>query len=124
MHLEGPWLSTTGKSKSKKKFRSAEEARRARELEQSWNQLQQKYANPKVQVTQSKTNQNYNLAIPLSRIGKKIPSIDTGHTGAVSSKPSQVYTGDNVLGITIVHKSCLQPIFSKQEAIDASTMRR
>ena len=30
MHLEGPWLSTTGKRKGKRKFKSAEEARKAR----------------------------------------------------------------------------------------------
>jgi hypothetical protein len=36
MHLEGPWLSMSGKKRGKVKFRNAEEARRARELEQSW----------------------------------------------------------------------------------------
>ena len=39
MHLEGPWLSTTGKKKGKKKFASAEHARKARELEESWKDL-------------------------------------------------------------------------------------
>ena len=34
------------------------------------------------------------------------------------------YTGDQMIGISIIHKSCLQPIFSQQEAIDAATMRR
>ena len=33
MHLEGPWLSMGGKRKGKVKFRNAEEAKRARELE-------------------------------------------------------------------------------------------
>jgi N-acetylglucosamine-6-phosphate deacetylase len=40
MHLEGPWLSTTGKKKGKKKFASAEHARKARELEESWKEMQ------------------------------------------------------------------------------------
>jgi N-acetylglucosamine-6-phosphate deacetylase len=39
MHLEGPWLSTTGKRKGKKKFASAEHAKKARELEESWKEL-------------------------------------------------------------------------------------
>ena len=36
MHLEGPWLSMSGKKRGKVKFRNAEEARRARELDESW----------------------------------------------------------------------------------------
>ena len=39
MHLEGPWLSMSGKKRGKVKFRNADEARKARELEESWNQL-------------------------------------------------------------------------------------
>jgi hypothetical protein len=39
MHLVGPWLSTTGKKKGKKKFASAEHARKARELDESWKEL-------------------------------------------------------------------------------------
>ena len=44
MHLEGPWLSTTGKRKGKQKFASAEHARKARELDESWKELQKKWA--------------------------------------------------------------------------------
>jgi len=36
MHLEGPWLTTTGKRKGKKKFRNSEEARKAKELEENY----------------------------------------------------------------------------------------
>ena len=43
MHLEGPWLSTTGKRKGKKKFASAEHARTAREQEESWKELQKRW---------------------------------------------------------------------------------
>ena len=43
MHLEGPWLSTTGKKKGKQKFRNAEQARKARELDESWKELQKKW---------------------------------------------------------------------------------
>jgi hypothetical protein len=39
MHLEGPWLSMSGKKRGKVKFRNAEEARRARELDESWKEL-------------------------------------------------------------------------------------
>ena len=37
MHLEGPWLSTTGKVKSKRRrYASADAARKARELQAMW----------------------------------------------------------------------------------------
>lgn len=39
MHLVGPWLSTTGKRKSKRKFRTAAGAAQARELQESWQGL-------------------------------------------------------------------------------------
>ena len=45
-------------------------------------------------------------------------------TGPVSSKPSPVYTGENIIGIAVMHKSCLQPIFNKQAAEDVAKMRR
>ena len=43
MHLEGPWLSTTGKKRGKKKFASAEHARKAREQDESWKELQKRW---------------------------------------------------------------------------------
>ena len=45
-------------------------------------------------------------------------------TGPVSSKPSPTYTGSEMIGITVLHKSCLQPVFSKEAAEDAAKMRR
>lgn len=44
--------------------------------------------------------------------------------GGTSLKDSPRYTGDKMLGVTILHKSCLQPVFNSQEAIDAASMRR
>lgn len=44
--------------------------------------------------------------------------------GDCTLKETPKYTGDQMIGISIIHKSCLQPIFSQQEAIDAATMRR
>jgi N-acetylglucosamine-6-phosphate deacetylase len=42
MHLEGPWLSTTGKRRGKVKFRSAEQKRQAAQLEKDWQDLKAK----------------------------------------------------------------------------------
>ena len=44
--------------------------------------------------------------------------------GDCNLKEIPEYTGDQMIGISIIHKSCLQPIFSKQAAVDAASMRR
>ena len=44
--------------------------------------------------------------------------------GTTAPRPTRVYTGDRMLGITVIHKSCLQPVFSQEEAVAAATMRR
>ena len=44
--------------------------------------------------------------------------------GSTALKQIPKYTGTEMIGISIIHKSCLQPIFSKQAATDAANMRR
>lgn len=53
-----------------------------------------------------------------------IPSLNSGHTGAVASKPTQHYTGTKMIGIGTLHKSNAVPIFSDEEAQDIAKMRR
>jgi hypothetical protein len=43
MHLEGPWLSTTGKKKGKQKFASAEHKRKAEQADADWKELQKRW---------------------------------------------------------------------------------
>ena len=44
--------------------------------------------------------------------------------GSCALKEIPKYTGTEMLGISIIHKSCLQPVFNQQAAIDAASMRR
>ena len=128
MHLEGPWLSTAGKKKGKVKFRNADEARKARELDQSWKELQKKW-----EVTEAETKRNramkaetlsYTLTPPPGRqTSNHIPSRSTGE-GVAVLKAAPEYTGTEMIGISIIHKSCLQPVFNEQSAKDAANMRR
>ena len=128
MHLEGPWLSTAGKKKGKVKFRNADEARKARELDQSWKELQKKW-----EVTEAETKRNramkaetlsYTLTPPPGRqTSNHIPSRSTGE-GVAALKATPEYTGTEMIGISIIHKSCLQPVFNEQSAKDAANMRR
>jgi hypothetical protein len=128
MHLEGPWLSTTGKKRGKQKFASAEHARRARELDESWKALQKKW---EIDADEKKRRRalsapplagNYSLEIPNNRSTRHIPSRDTG--GNATLAPAKVYTGTKVKGIATMHKSNAVPVFSDEEAIDISKMRR
>jgi hypothetical protein len=41
-----------------------------------------------------------------------------------TAEPAPMYTGTKMIGITVLHKSCLQPVFSQEEAKDAARMRR
>ena len=129
MHLEGPWLSTTGKRKGKQKFASAEHARKARELDESWKELQKKWAveiedkKRKRAMTAAPLKGNYSLNIPEGRnTTSHLKSVDTG--GNALLKPSPIYTGTKVKGIATMHKSNAVPVFSDEEAQDISKMRR
>jgi hypothetical protein len=129
MHLEGPWLSTTGKKKGKQKFASAEHARKAREQAESWEALQKKWAidaddkKRKRAMSADTLSSSYSLKIPEGRnTTAHIKSVDTG--GNAVLKPSPVYTGTKVKGIATMHKSNAVPVFSDEQAVDISKMRR
>jgi hypothetical protein len=127
MHIEGPWLSTTGKRKGKKKFASAEAKRKAQELDASWEELKKKYSSSnlaKKATSSSSYGKLPSLAIPDGRnTTAHIPSRDTG-AGNATLKAPKVYTGTKVKGIATMHKSNAVPVFSDEEAVEISKMRR
>jgi hypothetical protein len=53
-----------------------------------------------------------------------IPSLSDSSHGVASRPEEKVYTGDKLLGIGVLHKSCLQPIFSEEQAVEIAHMRR
>jgi hypothetical protein len=53
----------------------------------------------------------------------RIPSRDTG-IGNAPLAPAKVYTGTKMIGIGQLHKSNAVPVFSDEEAVDISRMRR
>lgn len=124
MHLEGPWLSTTGKKKGKQKFRSAAHAAKARDLDASWEELLKKYESKPVPKRASTPKlptdrQAYRRETP------HIPSLNSPDVCGVATKSQQqVYTGTAIKGIATMHKSNAVPVFSQEDAIDISKMRR
>ena len=130
MHLEGPWLTTTGKKKSKRKFASAEHARKARELDESWKELLKRQGleleekKKRRAMSAGSLSGNYSLTIPEGRnTTAHIKSRGDG-TGNATLPPPKVYTGTKVKGIATMHKSNAVPVFSNEEAVDISKMRR
>ena len=123
MHLAHPSLSLTGKKRGKKKFASAAHAAKARELDESWAALMAKWGPAKVVPAPKKQKLDYKLTVPAERSTKHIPSRDTG-LGNATLAPAKVYTGTKVKGIATMHKSNAVPVFSDEEAIDISKMRR
>ena len=127
MHLEGPWLSTMGKRKGKKKFASAEQARKARELDAEWKELQKRWG---VEAEDKKrkralASEPYVAPKQMHRGTEqpRIPSLNsTGGNATVA--PPKVYTGTMVKGIATMHKSNAVPVFSDEQAVDISRMRR
>jgi hypothetical protein len=129
MHLEGPWLSTTGKRKGKKRFASAEHARKARDLEESWKELLKRQGleleekKRKRAMSAESLTSVYSLKIPEGRnTTAHIKSVDTG--GNATLKPVKQYTGTKIVGIATMHKSNAVPVFSNEEAEDIAKMRR
>lgn len=127
MHLHHPSLSLAGKRKGKVKFRNAEEARKARELDASWRELQKKWAvdadDKKRKRAMAAEPLTYKLSAPAGRgNANHIPSRVT--EGGSTAPVHKVYTGTKVLGIATMHKSNAVPVFAEEEAIEISRMRR
>lgn len=127
MHLHHPSLSLSGKKKGKFKFRNAEEARKSRELDASWKELQKKW---EVDADAKKRKRAmaaeplaYKLSAPAGRTTTRdLPSRVT--PGGSTAPVHKVYTGTKILGIATMHKSNAVPVFAAEEAIEISKMRR
>jgi hypothetical protein len=117
----------SGKKKGKIKFRNAEEAQRARQLDTDWKDLLKRQG---VESEEKKRKRAmaaaplvYDIGMPSDRSTSHIKSLGQT-TGIASLKHVQMYTGTKVLGIATLHKSNAVPVFSSEEAVDISKMRR
>ena len=129
MHLAHPALSTTGKKRGKIKFASAEAKRKYEQQQESWNKLLNQHgitkSTPKVTAKNTVGNlaDSYKLTTPGGRETPKINSLPFT-AGPCLKVPDKVYTGTKVKGIGTMHKSNAVPVFSDEEAVEISKMRR
>jgi hypothetical protein len=126
-HLEGPWLSTTGRRKAKQKYASSEHKRQAEANAAEWQRKVEEFG--KLSPTTVKPRG------PMPSLSKSLPRTPPGRTTAhieslvtawapCLKAEDKKYTGTEVLGIAVQHKSCLQPIFNQEAAKDSASMRR
>ena len=66
------------------------------------------------------TEQNTNNDTITNSKARVVPWI----TGPCKTKQTPTYTGSKIIGVAVLHKSCMQPVFSQEEAIDIARMRR
>jgi len=129
MHLEGPWLSTTGKKKGPKRWASSEAKKLAQQRQAEWDRklIEFEKLTPKFSTgpynAPRKTMSDFVPKIPPGRETAQIPSQDTGWVPCVKVHDPE-YTGTKIKGIGTMHKSNAVPVFSDDEAKDISSMRR
>ena len=129
MHLEGPWLSTTGRKRGPQKWASAEAKKLAQQRQTEWDRklVQFEKLAPKFSTgpynAPKKSITNYMPKTPPGRETARIPSQDTGWVTCVKPQDTE-YTGTKIKGIGTMHKSNAVPVFSDEEAKDISKMRR
>jgi hypothetical protein len=127
MHLEGLWLSTTGKRNGKQKFASADAKRKSEQLDKEWRELQKRWG---IEADERRRRRaleaeplSYSLSVPAGRNNAHIKSLGQDN-GVATLAPAKVYTGTKVKGIATMHKSNAVPVFSDEQAVDISKMRR
>ena len=130
MHLLPPMYSTTGKKKGKAKFRNADAANKARKNAESWQALLDRWEiKNEVKTTKVRESTGFDPVVRNApvvdprRLTNHIPSLDTGK-GIAARPADKVYTGDAMLGVSVLHKSNGIPVFRQEDAIDISKMRR
>lgn len=104
---------------------------RDRELQALWDKVLAANAKPlekgakakAAKTTSVRPTKMPQLVIPTERNSRTIASFDSGK-GSTALPPTVAYTGTKVLGVVVMHKSCLQPVFSQEAALDAAKMRR
>ena len=124
MHLVGPYMTTTNykKRKAKNKTKKMLEAEAKHE---KW--LRKINAHPE-QIARNK-EKNVNVSIlskpNYSSDRSTIPTSDVIPGGSTAPKERLVYSGERrLLGVAVMHKSNMVPVFDSKDAKDIAKMRR
>ena len=92
-----------------------------RALQASWQDILKKYE-PKGNIVGAKPKP-MGSDQPYRRETKNYPSLGT-HQGTCTKTDNVKYTGTAMMGIATLHKSNAVPVFSQEDAVEISRMRR
>lgn len=91
-----------------------------RDLQASWQDILKKYE-PKRTV--QKVTKSVTSCVPYRRETPHYPSLGS-HQGTCTKSEGVKYTGTAMMGIATLHKSNAVPVFSHEDAVEISRMRR
>jgi hypothetical protein len=96
-----------------------------KQLQREWEEMLSKHSKPLECGAKARNISPKKIVEAKPQVEVIKPSTDLKKMmGIAVKKEPKVYTGDKMLGITVLHKSCLQPVFNEQSAKDAASMRR
>ena len=124
MHLVGPWMTTTNYKKRKQKGRTKKDIE-AQRYHDKW--LRKMGAHPDQILENKKKNAGVTvLSVPdYSTSGNSIPTSDVIPGGSTAHQERQIYSGERrLLGVAVMHKSNMVPVFDSKDAKDIARMRR
>ena len=126
MHMVGPWLNTNRQGKNKKpKFKSA--AAKAQYLAErtAWADTLKKHGvDPEQPKKTSQPAQPYRPQWA-TKSAQPVEDNKQGIIPGMGAKVEpKVYTGDRLIGIAVMHKSNLVPVFRREDAEEIANMRR
>lgn len=128
MHLVGPALTSLNTRKRKNtKWKSAEHKRQAERNAALQAEIRAEFAPSTVKRNKIKSVRMVNNSIPSDRSSRRYAShSESGmEIGNTARRETQQYNGERqLLGIAVMHKSVLVPVFSQTEAVEISRMRR
>jgi hypothetical protein len=104
-----------------KKRKASKPNAKQRELAAEWEKLMKKYEPKKPLKASNKPTPI--SSTPYVRETEFIPSLNSSG-GIAAKREAPVYTGTAIKGIGTMHKSNAVPIFSDEQAIEISRMRR
>jgi hypothetical protein len=100
----------------------------ARELDRSWQEILRQHSAPLERGARSwglarqSRAQPKTQPIPTPEVARR--DAFAGMRGVAARAPDKVYTGDKIIGVAVMHKSNLVPIFNEQAAVEVAQMRR
>ena len=107
-------------------IRKSKAKQKPKAVREQYEQWLESVLSQKTNFSRGKITKKVNITpTPYRRETPQYPSLDTGAIGTCT-KPvhGKMYTGDKMIGIGTLHKSNAVPVFTDEEAVSISSMRR